>query len=294
VPHPEPWSIRRALSWATEDFRTRGFESPRLDAELLLGHAIGLDRVHLIIDGERPLDAGELSRFRDLIRRRRRAEPVAYILGQREFFGMAIAVDRRVLIPRPDTEILVETALRRTERLDAFGTALDLCTGSGCVALAFARQRRNWRITGVDISAEAIELAGENAARLGLDGGIRLLVGDLTEPLGPDERFDLLTANPPYIPAAEVQRLEPGIRDFEPNIALDGGADGLRVTRRIVELAPGVLEPGGVLALEIGYDQGLRVEELMRAAGFVQIERARDYGRHERVASGVWPGPARD
>jgi release factor glutamine methyltransferase len=286
VSRPELWSIRRAVSWATEDFRARGFSSQRLDAELLLGHAIGLDRVHVIIEGERPLDASELSRFRELIKRRRAAEPVAYILGQREFFGLAITVDRRVLIPRPDTEILVETALKRTERLDA-GRALDLCTGSGCVALAFARQRQSWQIAAVDISADAIELGRRNAERLGLIAGIRFLVGDLSEPLGPGERFDLIMANPPYIPAPEVDRLEPGIRDFEPTIALDGGPDGLRVTRRIIESAPGLLERGGVLALEVGYNQGPRVEESMHCAGFGRILRARDYGGHERVVSGV-------
>ncbi|MBN1606131.1 MAG: peptide chain release factor N(5)-glutamine methyltransferase [Polyangiaceae bacterium] len=284
---PALWSIRRAVSWATEDFRARGFPSPRLDAELLLGHAIGLDRVHVVIEGERPLDASELSRFRELIQRRRTAEPVAYILGQREFFGLAITVDRRVLIPRPDTEILVQTALKRTERRDAFGRALDLCTGSGCVALAFACQRHSWQLTAIDISADAVELGRENAERLGLASTIRFLVGDLYEPLGQGERFDLITANPPYIPAFEVDRLESGIRDFEPSIALDGGPDGLRVTRRIIESAPKLLEPGGVLALEIGYDQGSRVEQLMQAAGLGRIERARDYGKHERVVSGV-------
>jgi release factor glutamine methyltransferase len=284
---PELWSIQRAVSWATEDFRARGFSSPRLDAELLLGHAIGLDRVHLIIEADRPLDASELSRFRELIKRRRTAEPVAYILGRREFFGLAIAVDRRVLIPRPDTEILVETALKRTERLDAAGRALDLCTGSGCVALAFARQRQSWQLTAVDVSADAIELGRQNAERLGLASTIRFLVGDLYEPLPVDERFDLITANPPYIPAPEVERLEPGIREFEPTIALDGGPDGLRVTRRIIQGARKLLAPGGVLALEMGYDQGPRVEELMQAVGLTRILRARDYGGHERVASGM-------
>jgi release factor glutamine methyltransferase len=284
---PELWSIQRAVSWATEDFRARGFSSPRLDAELLLGHAIGLDRVHLIIEADRPLDASELSRFRELIKRRRTAEPVAYILGRREFFGLAIAVDRRVLIPRPDTEILVETALKRTERLDAARRALDLCTGSGCVALAFARQRQSWQLTAVDVSADAIELGRQNAERLGLASTIRFLVGDLYEPLPVDERFDLITANPPYIPAPEVERLEPGIREFEPTIALDGGPDGLRVTRRIIQGARKLLAPGGVLALEMGYDQGPRVEELMQAVGLTRILRARDYGGHERVASGM-------
>lgn len=289
VPASEPWSIRRALSWATEDFRARGFASPKLDAELLLGDAIGLDRIHLIIDGDRPLDTNELSRFRDLIKRRRTGEPVAYILGQREFYGLAIAVDRHVLIPRPDTEILVETALKRTQEIED-GRALDLCTGSACVALVLAKRRPNWEITATDIAADAIEVARKNAERLGLLDRIRLLVGDLTEPLAADERFHLITANPPYIPAGDIPGLDPGIRDFEPKLALDGGADGLRVTRRIIEAAPRLLEPGGVLAVEVGFDQGPRAEELMEAAGFTDVERARDYGRHERVVSGLRGG----
>ncbi len=282
----EPWTIGRVLAWAAGDFRARGLESARLDAELLLGHALGLDRIRLIVEHQRPLAPGELSRYRDLIKRRRSGEPIAYILGVREFYALPIRVDARVLIPRPDTETLVEVALERTQSRSMFGNALDLCTGSGCVAIAFAHARRTWRVTGVDASPDALAVARDNALRLGTVPGVRFVDGDLYEPLAA-ERFELITANPPYIPDAEVEELEPGIRDFEPRLALAGGSDGLSVIRRIVAGAPERLSPGGVLALEVGHDQAGRVSELFEQAGLSSIERRRDYGGHERVVSGA-------
>jgi release factor glutamine methyltransferase len=282
----EPWTIARLLRWATDDFRARGFEGPRLDAELLLAEALASDRVRLVIDSQRALDTEELGRFRDLVKRRRAGEPVAYILGRREFHGLTFRVDRRVLIPRPDTETLVGVALERTRKAYLFGRMLDLCTGSGCVAIAFAKQRPTWRITALDASPDAIALAIENAVRLGVVFGIRFAVGDLTAPLPPEQRFELVTANPPYVPSAELARLEPGIVNFEPRLALDGGADGLDCVRRIVHEAAPKLAPGGVLALEVHWDQATRVAELLEAAGLAAVERQRDYGGHERVVSG--------
>ncbi len=285
----EPWTVGRVLAWAAEDFRSRGIDSARLDAELLLGNALGLDRVHLILEHQRPLTADELGRYRELIKRRRGGEPIAYILGVREFYGLPIRVDRRVLIPRPDTETLVEVALGRTAARSMFGNALDLCSGSGCVAIAFAHARRTWRVTGVDASADALEVARDNALRLGVVPGVRFLEGDLFQPLGDDERFDLVTANPPYVSDADMAELDVGIRDFEPAVALAGGSDGLAVVRRIVAGARGHLSPRGVLALEVGYDQATRVSELFEQAGLSSIERQRDYGGHERVVSGAAP-----
>jgi release factor glutamine methyltransferase len=282
----EPWTIARVLRWASDDFRALGFACARLDAELLLAEVLGVDRVRLIIDSQRELRQEELGGYRALIKRRRAGEPVAYILGRREFHGLSFHVDRRVLIPRPDTEALVAVALERTRGAYMFGRMLDLCTGSGCVAIAFAKQRPTWRITALDSSSEAIDLAMENAVRLGAVFGMRFGVGDLTAPLAESERFDLVTANPPYIPSAELGTLEQGIRDFEPRLALDGGSDGLAIIRRIVKESQPHLVPRGVLALEVGHDQAERVSELLESAGFVAIERRRDYGGHERVVSG--------
>jgi release factor glutamine methyltransferase len=282
----EPWTIRRLVLWATEDFRRRGFDSPRLDADLLLGHVLGKTRIEVILDGERPLDRAELDRFRELARRRRAGEPTAYLIGRREFYGTPLLVDQNVLIPRPDTEILVAVALERTGADSATGAALDLCTGSGCVAIALALARRGWTMTGIDLSAPAIEVARRNAVSVGLDSSIAFEVGDLFVPLQSGAEFDLITANPPYIPTDVIPTLEIGIRDFEPRLALDGGPDGLQVTRRMIDAAPARLAKDGILAIEIGYDQGAAVTELMQAAGFIDVLVAKDYGGNDRVVSG--------
>jgi len=286
--HNEPWSIRRLVIWATEDFRSRDFDSPRLDAELLLGHVLGKTRIEIILEGERPLDKAELDGFRELVRRRRTGEPTAYLLGTREFYGTSLEVNSKVLIPRPDTEILVEVALERTKERAAAGNAIDLCTGSGCVAIAFALNRRGWAVTGVDVSAEAIEVASRNATRTGLSFGIDFKIGDLFAALEPAHQVELITANPPYIPSDVIPTLDVGVRAFEPHLALDGGTDGLVVIRRIVEQAPLWLVPGGVLALEVGYDQGPRALELVKARGFIDVALHRDYGKNDRVVCGTW------
>lgn len=283
----EPWTIARVLAWATADFKGRDLDSPRLDAELLLSHALGIDRIQLILQHERPLAPDELAAYRALIQRRRTGEPVAYLLGVREFYGLPIRVDARALIPRPDTETLVEVALERTRPRSAYGRAADLCTGSGCVALAFAGKRPTWRVTAVDASPGAAEVARDNCVRLGLAWNVAVLEGDLFAPLPAGARFELVTANPPYIPESEIAGLDATIRDFEPRLALEGGSDGLAVARRIVAAAPERLAPGGVLALEIGSDQGDRVVELFRDAGFGAIECKLDYGGRERVVSGI-------
>lgn len=280
------WSIRDVLTWASDDFKKRGNSSARLDAELLLCHALGLDRIQLIVQADRVLDPGELGRYRELIKRRRAGEPIAYVLGEREFFALPFRVDSRVLIPRPDTETLVEVALERTADKSMYGRALDLCTGSGCVAIAFLDRRPTWRLTAVDVSADAVELARENALRNGVIWGLRLLVGDLFSPLGEDERFDLITANPPYIPSAEIDALDVDIRNFEPRLALDGGASGLDVLRAIVRGAGRRLVPGGVLAVEVGFDQAPAVAALFEQAGYRDVATRRDLGGRERVVSG--------
>jgi release factor glutamine methyltransferase len=282
----EPWTIARVLGFATDDFKKRNNPSPRLDAELLLGSALGIDRVRLVIESERRLNDSELGLYRSLIQRRRTGEPVAYILGRREFYGATFAVDRRALVPRPDTEMLVEVALERTRARSMYGRALDLCTGSGCVAVSFARARPTWRTTASDVSHDALGLAWENARRQGAAFSLRVVEGDLFAPVA-GERFELVTANAPYIPSAELAELAPDIRDFEPRLALDGGEDGLDVIRRIVAQAAAHLEPGGVLALEVGHDQAGRVGELLAGAGFTGVGVRRDYGGHERVVSGV-------
>jgi release factor glutamine methyltransferase len=282
------WSIRRVLAWAADDLKRRGNDGARLDVELLLGRVLGLDRIGLIMQSERPLAPAELAAFRELFKRRRVGEPVAYLLGEREFYGISLRVDARVLIPRPDSERLVEVALERTRARSMLGSALDLCTGSGCIAIAFARQRPTWSVTASDISADAVSLARDNAQRTGAVRNLRVVQGSLFAAVA-GHRFELITANPPYIATAELLELPVDVRDFEPKLALDGGPDGLDLVREIAVLAPDHLAEGGVLALEIGSDQGPRTVEILQARGYRDVQLARDLGGRDRVVSGYGP-----
>ena len=284
-----PWTVARVLAWARADFEKRGLDSPRLDAEVLLAHVLGVERVRLLTSPERALEAAELGAYRELIQRRRRAEPVAYLVGAREFFGLPFQVDARVLVPRPDTEALVEVALWRTRHAHLSGEALDLCTGCGCVALAFARRRPTWRVVGTDVSPGAVAVARANAERLGALGGASFLEGDLDAAVPAEARFTLVTANPPYIPTAEIASLMADVRDHEPRLALDGGPDGLGVVRRVVAVARARLACSGVVALEVGAGQAGAVASLLGEAGFTDVECRRDYGGIERVVSGIVP-----
>lgn len=293
-PRPADWTIARVLAWAAEDLGRRGLkDSPRLDAELLLGHALGVDRVKLIVDSQRPLQEDELGRFRELVLRRRRHEPIAYILGEREFYGMRFSVNRHVLIPRPDTETLVNVALDRTAARDLHGRALDVCTGSGCVAIAFAKERPTWQVTGSDLSTEALEVARHNALRLGTVWNLDFRRSDLLEQIDRETRFDLIMANPPYIPDAEVLTLSPDVKDHEPAAALCGGPDGLALLRRLVKAAPSLLAEGGILALEVGAGQAPRVAKGLMSYGFSDVQQERDYAGIARVVSGRLLEPRR-
>jgi release factor glutamine methyltransferase len=282
-----PWTIRRVLTWAVDDLKKRGFSSPRLDAELLLCHVLGQDRIKLILDAERPLEKAELARYRELFQRRRAGEPVAYLLGVREFYGRPFHVDRRVLIPRPDTETLVEVGLERTRHVDLSARVLDLCTGSGCVAISLAKERPTTCVVGLDLSPEAVVVARDNLVRL---GAVNCAIGqsDLYAALGqPRPIFDLITANPPYIPEGEIPALDVDIRGFEPHLALSGGDDGLSVMTRIVSEAPKHLVQGGALAVEMMTGQGPAVTALFEQAGFTDVRIKKDLGGRERVVSGI-------
>lgn len=284
----EVWSVRRVLTWAADDLKRRGNDTGRLDAELLLARVLKLDRIGLIMHSERPLSPQELGSFRELFKRRRNGEPVAYLLGEREFYGIMLRVDARVLIPRPDSERLVEVALERTRQRSMLGRALDMCTGSGCVAIAFARTRPTWSVTASDVSPAALEVARDNAHRTGAIRNLRLLEGSLFSAVV-GERFDLITANPPYIASAEIATLPPDVRDFEPRLALDGGADGLDFVRQIAAQAAAAMNPGALLALEIGADQGAAASAILEQHGFSAVERAQDLAGRDRVVSGYGP-----
>lgn len=281
------WTIGSLVKWATDDFRTRGIESPRLDAELIVAHALGIDRTRVIIESQRPLEMAELTLLRELVKRRRNHEPIAYLRGVREFYGLPFRVDRRVLVPRPDTEALVEVALERSRHVSLSMRLLDLCTGSGCVAITMGRQRPTARIVATDLSPDALMVARDNAYHLGAYN-VAFLVSDLFANV-PPRRYDVITANPPYIATAEISELAPDVREFEPRLALDGGADGLDFVRRIVTEAPSFLDSEGVLAIEIGAGEAAATRELFEARGFTDVRVERDYGKIERVVSGVCP-----
>jgi release factor glutamine methyltransferase len=281
---PDEWTIGSLVKWATSDFRARGIENPRLDAELLVAHALKIDRMRVILDSARPLEGAELAQLRDLVKRRRAFEPIAYLRGEREFYGLVFRVDKRVLVPRPDTETLVDAALGRSAHVSMAMRQLDLCTGSGCVAIAMARQRPTAQVWASDVSPDALAVARENALRLGAYN-VAFVEADLFGAFA-GKRFDVITANPPYIPTAEVATLMPDVRDHEPKLALDGGEDGLDLVRRIVEGAPEHLEEGGVLAMEIGAGEAPATVALFEARGLVDVRVHRDIARIERVVSG--------
>jgi release factor glutamine methyltransferase len=285
-PDARTWTIGAVVKWATEDFRARGIESPRLDAELIVAHALGTTRVQIVIDAARPHAPLELERLRALVKRRRAREPVAYLLGEREFYGRPFRVDARVLVPRPETETLVEVALARSALRSMSMRALDVCTGSGCVAITLARQRPTSFVRGVDISNGAVAVARDNAQRLGAYN-VAFIVSDLFASLDARLRFDLITANPPYVPTAEVATLDSDVRDFEPRVAIDGGDDGLVLVRRIVSEAPARLAQAGTLAVEVHAGQAPDVVELFRRGGFRGLDVTRDLARIERVVSGT-------
>ncbi len=282
------WTIGSLVKWATDDFRARGIESPRLDAEVLVAYALGIDRTRVVIDAMRPLDPAELALLRDLVKRRRSREPIAYLRGEREFYGRTFHVDSRVLIPRPDTETLVDVALARTTHVSLSMRQLDLCTGSGCVAITMARQRPTGDVLATDLSPDALAVARENAYHLGAYN-VAFVESDLFANVPEGARFDVITANPPYIATGEIEGLMPDVRDFEPRMALDGGADGLDFVRRIVEGAPAFLDREGVLAMEIGAGEADATRALLEARGYREIAVDRDYGKIERVVSGVRP-----
>lgn len=258
----------------------------RLEAQILLGHALGQVRAWLIAHAADALTPAQAGQFLALLQRRLGGEPVAYLLGEREFYGLAFRVTPAVLIPRPETELLVELALARIPAGRPW-RVLDLGTGSGAVAVALALQRPAAEITAVDQSAAALAVAEDNAARLGTRN-LHFLHGDWYAPLG-EARFELIVSNPPYIAAADPHLTQGDLR-FEPAVALASGADGLDDIRRIVAGAAAHLAPAGWLLFEHGYDQAAACRQLLVQAGFQQVASAADLAGIERVSYGQWAG----
>ena len=280
----QTWTILEVLRWTIGRFERHGIASARLDAELLATQAFGRTRVELYTHFDQPLGDPELSAYRGLVQRRMAGESVAYILGRKEFWSLDLQVDARVLVPRPDTETLVEQALELLKAMPDKGRpprVADIGTGSGALALALKKERPGDEVFAVDVSPDALEVARGNANRLGFD--VTFLQGDLVSPLaGP---FDLIASNPPYIPSQDIAGLSPEVRR-EPSLALDGGADGLVLVRRLASDARKILAPGGALAMEIGAGQAASVMEILRGEGYAGIGARRDLAGIERVVFG--------
>jgi release factor glutamine methyltransferase len=287
IPRPaaaeERWPVGRLLTWTTDFLKRRGAESPRLDAEVLLAHALGWERVKLYTHyeeevGERPRNA-----FRDLVRRRAEGMPVAYLVGRKEFYSLALAVSPAVLIPRPDSEFVVVEFLAVMKDREA-PRAVDVGTGSGCLALACAQHHKTVRFVAIDNSPEALAIAAANAKTHGLSDRIEFRLGDRLAPVAQDEAFDAILSNPPYIPTGVIPSLEPGVRDYEPHQALDGGSDGLRMVATLIAQAAERLRTGGHLILEIGSDQEGPVRDLIAAQPLLKLApTVRDHANHPRV-----------
>lgn len=277
----DSWTVLKLLRWTADYFAGRGIDSPRLDAELLLADTLGLDRVGLYLNFERPLEGVELAAFREQVRRRAAREPLAYILGRAEFWSLPLKVAPAVLIPRADTELLVEEALKR---LSGAARVLDVGTGSGALAIALAHERPECAVTAIDVSTAALAVAAENARANEVAERIGFMAGDLAAlPEGP---FELIVSNPPYIPREDLAGLMPEVRDFEPRLALDGGTDGFDAYRALSRQAEATLAPGGWLLVEVGSGQAPAVRQLFIAAGLSEVFVAQDLAGIERVVGG--------
>jgi len=281
------WTALGVLDWTTRRFTEAGIASARLEAQLLLAHVLGCTRVQLYTGFDKPLGEDELASYRALIKRRLGGEPVAYLLGEQEFWALPFYVDRSVLVPRPDTETVIEVARARRGDRGAPCRILDLCTGSGAIAVSLARELPAAQVIATDISPDAVALARRNAERNGVADRVDVRVGDLWAPVA-GERFELITANPPYIATAVIATLAAEVRR-EPVVALDGGGDGLAFYDRICARAHAHLAPGGALVVEHGFDQAAAVYDRFTAAGFCQITLVHDLGKNPRVTWGIAP-----
>ena len=276
----EIWTIGRILKWTEQYFKEKGIESPRLDAEVLLSHILGRERIYLYVHFDEPLEPAELARYREAIKQRVQRVPVAYIIGEKEFMGLTFKVTEDTLVPRPDTEILVQAAV---ERLRARGEAprfADIGTGSGAICLSVLHFLPKAQADTVDISPAARAIAEENAAALEVADRVTFHTGDLLAPLAGS--YDAILSNPPYIPDDDIAALAPEVRLKEPHTALAGGKDGLDFYRRLTADAPALLKDGGFLAVEVGIHQAAPVAALA-VPSFSRTEILKDYAGIERV-----------
>ena len=287
----DTWTIQKLLNWVTEYLTAKGIESPRLSAELLLSQVLGLKRIELYTQFGQQVPQQQLDKLHDLVKRAGLHEPVAYLTGGTEFYSLELEITADCLIPRPETELLVQRAIEFLRTRSGVQHICDLCTGSGCIAVAIAKNVPDALVTATDISAAALEIAARNVEKHRFKEQVRLLCGDLFEPLIQQldvNEFDLIVCNPPYVSTAEYEKLDKNVKDYEPASALLAGADGMDVYRRIIKKVDEFLKPGAALMLEIGYAQGPAVRKLLEQTGALgEIKIEKDYHNNDRIVSAM-------
>lgn len=285
----ETWTITKILDWTTTYFKTHQVEWPHLEAEILLAYALNFKRIDLYVQHEKVLSSEELARFKGFVERRLQHEPIAYITGYQPFMGLDFIVSRDTLIPRPETENLVETALEHCSLFTLHPspfTIADIGTGSGAIAVSLAKFLPQINVIGVDISAAALEVARQNAIKHNVANRCQFIKGDLLEPLKEIGPVDLIISNPPYIPAKDIPTLMADVRDFEPHTALDGGEDGLDYIRQLIDKAPNHLKPKGLLLFEFGFGQAEAIRDYAKNK-FSEIKISKDNAGIERIFIGL-------
>jgi release factor glutamine methyltransferase len=288
------WTVRELMKSAMEHLQQKGFDDARLNVELLLAHALDLQRIQLYLHFDKPLSPEELKQFRTLFERRLKREPLQYIIGSTSFMGLHFTVDARVLIPRPETETLIEQVMLLCQRYPGNAPIhlLDVGTGSGNIAVSIAKYVRHAHITAIDISKEALSVAEENARINSVDSQIQFSLVDVfdqTEELF-RKQFDILVSNPPYVPRDEWEQLQTEVRDFEPSAAVTDGKDGFKFYHRFIGMIPDILKLGGGIMLEVGFQQAEKVARELKISGIDQIQITNDLQGIPRVVSGIWTG----
>jgi release factor glutamine methyltransferase len=285
---PEIWTIHKLLTWITDFFTQKNVDAPRLSAEMLLAHVLGMKRIELYMHFDKPVDDAKRETLRGLVKRAAYQEPVAYLVGSTEFYSMELAVCKDCLIPRPETELLVERAIEFLRTRQGAQHVLDLCTGCGCIAVAIAKNYPNASVIATDISDDALAVAAKNVEKHKLAEKIKLLSGDLFDPVikeldGP--AFDLIVSNPPYISTPEMEELDKNVKDYEPHLALHAGPEGLDIYNRILEKVADFLKPDSALMMEIGYAQGPAIKEMLESANlFASVSIEKDLSDNDRIA----------
>ena len=275
------WTINSLLNWTVNYFKSKNIQSARLDAEVLLSHVLRQERIYLYVHFDEPMEQNELSKFREYVKKRAQHVPIAYIIGEREFMGLPFKVTKDTLIPRPDTEILVENVLNNVDK-DKEIEIVDIGTGSGAIILSLLVNLPKAQGKTVDISSKAIEVAKENAVNLQVNDRCEFFVGDLFAPLN-GNKFDLIVSNPPYIPQKDIATLEDDVKEYEPVSALTDGGDGLSYYRRLLSEGKAYIKENGFIALEIGIYQSEDVKQIAMDNGWKNIKIIKDYAGIDRV-----------